>query len=1377
MAEPTHPVAGRSFFSTLLDGPNPFYKGTAVHAGREREVILKNLLQDLRALGIELTADGDRLRIRAPKGVVAEEVRAEIAAKKADLLRLLRMEVVDGDIFPLTYAQQRMWFLAQLAPDSAAYNIVVAARMRGALDEARLGRALDSVVAEHDALRCQAVERRGEVQQRVAPAMHVPLTVRRVPDASDDALLALLKQEATRPFDLTCAPILHATLLCLETDDNVLVLTTHHFACDGWSLRIVLTDLVTSYLEDRPLSKGSPTSRYRSYVEEELAFLASGERARQLEFWQGTLRNALWTLDLPTDRPRGTTVALRGGRIRFELPARLCNELRAYSRARGATPFMVFCAAYALLLGLSSDQPEVCVGTAVSHRARPGRENLVGNLSNTVVLRLQSPRGATFDELVSEARETILAAFDHQDVPFENVMQQLEVPRAGPGDVLLRTMLVLHRADGASQRSDSMALEVLAIDPGTTRFDVSLELRAAAGSISGTLEYATDLFDEPTMVALVDRLQHLLQLGVTQPQAALRAECLMDGHERLRVLEELSGATVAASRSWGTVLARFASQVNRQPLATAIQVGDAHLTYLELDRRSTAVAGHLASMGIERGDVVGVSLGPSIDLVVATLAVMKAGAAYLPLDPSYPQARLDQMVEDARCRTIIAEGAPSLRFGANARLVHIHDASTEAHRSAPPPPSRQDVAYVIFTSGSTGRPKGVAVPHRGLANLVDAQVRQFAITPSSRVLQFAPFSFDASVSEIFTALCAGAALVFTDRDRMLPGEPLTTLLADQCISVATLPPSTLTTLTGDSLPSLTTLVVAGEACAGDLVRKWAGDRNMVNAYGPTECSVCATMGRVAITDDPPPIGTPLPGQRVYIVDAGLSPVPPGVPGDLHVGGVGVAYGYVNRQELTAARFWPDPHETRPGARMYFTGDRALFLRDGRVAFLGRADAQVKVRGFRVELEEVEAAIRRVVSGCDVAVTAVEGPSLHAFLSGSGGAMTLVDLRRALVPLLPGYMIPTGLTHLAAIPKTPSNKVDRKGLTALRTAPEQAPTVGIPSDDRLRSPVRAAWARTLGHSDFGDQDDFFDVGGHSLLALKLLANLNEICNGALSLPALMTARTVAAQATRIGQKQSASSSSVVVLRASPGTSSLALVHALSGELLPYDSLCKALPQADVVGLQPPNDIDPSSALSQCVDRYALDLEPLLRSRGLLLCGWSAAGLLALRIAERLRARGHTSLHVLLLDPHLHPATVGSRSDEELLPAFLAELARVTGTKLAPEAGTWPADRALALAAGALRTEGFGAMDEAFLARRYAIAKALAGLTTAAPPARLDVPVTVLFASRSQADRSALSTVSEHLDAGEIEADHHGILREPAVGVVAAAIAEILGRMAR
>lgn len=1044
-------------------------------------------------------------------------------------------------LLPVSYAQQRLWFLERLAPDRALYNLPAALRLRGRLDVTALQASLDAIVARHEVLRTRIVAVDGVPMQQIDPPAPLPLPLIDLSDQTatqrEEEVRRVVAAEAQAPFDLARGPLLRARLIRLADDDHVLVIVVHHIVADGWSVGIFVHELGRCYaaaIEGRQLALPNLAIQYADYAAWQRNWLADSANGaesplqRQLAYWRNRLADAPPLLDLPADRPRAPVQSVRGGRREAALPADLTGRLRALAHEEGATLFMALVAGFAALLGRYSGADDICIGTPVAGRSHPALEPLIGFFVNTLVLRIDLAGSPSFRDLLRRVRGTALEAYANQDAPFEMVVDAVQPERDMSHTPLFQVMLALNNVHTPPIRLPDLEIEPCPVESGLAHFDLTLDLRETSDTVEGAIEYNADLFDAATIDRLIDHFCHLLAAAATDPDCPIDRLPLMSAVERQRILVEWNAPARPIPACCFHRL--VANHVAQNPGALAAVFGDQTLTYGELDARATRLAGRLRRLGIGRDTLAGLCLERSLDLVVALLAVLKAGGAFLPLDPRYPVERLRFMVNDARPRALIRHATVDVSAWGDlpadlAMIVLDGDQTPEMEEDAPwiDETTPDDLAYAIYTSGSTGTPKAALLTHRGLVNLALWQRETFNLGPGWRVLQFSALSFDAAVWEVAMALGSGATLVLAPHETLASPPDLHRLLQRQRVTIATMPPSVLAVLREDDLPDLRVLVAAGEACSAELVARWAPGRTFVNAYGPTETTVCATAGVCDPADTrPPPIGRPLTNVPVYILDRHMQPTPPGVAGELYVGGPGVARGYLNRPELTTERFVTLP----PGAcgdglpaeaqRLYRTGDRVCWRPDGAIQFLGRFDDQVKLRGFRIEPGEVAAAACRhpQVRDALALVREIAGDQrLALYLIPEGAPPSPPELRSFLAGQLPEYMLPAAFVALDAWPLTPGGKVDRRALPAPVIAGDEEYVAPRTATEREIANMCAA---LLGVERVGVTASFFALGGHSLLATQLLARIQARWGVDVPLRALFEQPTIEALAAMVDQ---------------------------------------------------------------------------------------------------------------------------------------------------------------------------------------------------------------------------------------------------------------------
>ncbi|MET9348824.1 amino acid adenylation domain-containing protein [Streptomyces termitum] len=1037
------------------------------------------------------------------------ELAAALDASDAPVRPALTAAAERPAELPLSPAQQRLWFLNHLEQGSATYHLPFAVRLTGALDTAALGAALDDVVARHESLRTVFPETGGRPHQRILPAdaAHVALPVT---PTTPGELAGALAASASRGFDLAGGLPLRAELFRLAADEHVLLVVLHHIASDGWSVAPLARDLAEAYGLRRagvaPAWEPLPV-QYADYTLWQRGLL-DAVADEQLAHWKEALAGLPEELELPADRPRPAVPSHRGGTVSFEVGGAAHAAVAALARAQGASAFMVLQAALATLLSSLGAGDDVPLGTPVAGRTDPALDELVGFFVNTLVLRTDLSGDPTFRELVDRVRAADLAAYAHQDLPFETLVDAVAPSRSLSRQPLFQTMLVLQNNAAADLVLPGLAVETVPVRTGTAKLDLAFELTerhgpdGAPAGIDAVLEYSADLFDEATARSLADRFAHLVGVLTRDPDAALGTVDALLPAERERILGPWAGPVQDVEVA--PVHELYAARAAAQPGHPALEFGAEVLSYAELDARANRLAHELAARGTGPGDLVALLLPRSPEMVVALLAVLKAGAAYLPIDAAYPRDRIAYMLGDARPALALTTAAESAGLdGTDVPRLLLDDPEVRAAVAARPgraladadrtrPLTVRDAAYVIYTSGSTGRPKGVVVEHRTVAVMVADQGPRMNIGPDTRWLQFASYSFDAATWELSIGLLSGATMILSSAEDRGPGGPLAELVERTGTTMVCLPPTVLSAWPADRpMPGGVQLVVAGEACPPELVERFSRGRVMLNAYGPTEATVCASVSAPLSGAVKPPIGFPLHNTRLYVLDGRLRPVAPGVTGELYIGGDQLARGYLRRPELTATRFLADPYATAPGGRMYRSGDLVRWNADGSLDYVGRADDQVKLRGFRIEPGEIEGAL---LARGDLAAAAVvvreDRPGdkrLVAYVVAADGPVDVREVRSRLAGALPEHMVPSAVVALDALPLTGNGKLDRRALPA----PDHSRAAeGLAPANEREEVLCRAFAEVLGLDSVGADAGFFDLGGDSISSIQLVGRARE-----------------------------------------------------------------------------------------------------------------------------------------------------------------------------------------------------------------------------------------------------------------------------------------------
>jgi amino acid adenylation domain-containing protein len=1017
---------------------------------------------------------------------------------------------------PLSYPQHRLWFLEQLALNPPAYNIMDAVHLSGRLNAAALAQSLQDITSRHEVLRTTFVNVEGEPRQVVGPCTPVPVSVVDLQDVAAPAqaarVEALAIQEAHGRFDHARAPLIRVTLVRLAPEEQVLLLAMPQLVCDGWSHGVFWRDLAALYearcaeqtarLADLPV-------QYADFAYWQRDWMHGHALDAQLAYWTRQLAGAA-RLQLRSDYPRPTTRTSRGAKSRLSLPLHLAERLRAISQKHDVTLFMTLLAAFQAVLHRYTGQDDILIGSLVAGRNRPEFEGMLGFFTNTVALRTDLSGDPRFDELLNRVRAVMLGAFSHQDVPFEKLLEAQALPRDPGGSPLLQVLFVLQNVPSHAPHLPGLASRVLPIDVGTARFEMALELAEAPDGIHGWLEYNTDLFAASTVDRLGEHLQTVLRSIAGNPAQRLSTLPLWTAEEHRRLLESWSTGR-SAHRADVCLHQMFEAQTARTPQATAVICEEARITYGELNGRANQLAHYLRERGAGPGTLVGLCMERSIDMVVALLGILKAGAAYVPLDPTYPKERLAFMLADAEVVAIVTKqalaaslprrGAPFVWLDADERTIAQH-----SEKNGKSGVTADDIAYLLYTSGSTGAPKGVLGVHRATLNALTWMWETYPFAADEVCCQKTSLNFGDSILELFGPLLSGTSTVLIPDTVLKDLRRFVGTLAERRVTRIVLVPSLLRALLDTQpdlarqLPHLALWFCSGEILLTDVWRRFCArmpHRRLVNFYGASEMSDDVTWYEpdgTPLAGISVPIGRPIPNVQVYVLDPHLQPVPIAVQGELHVAGACLTRGYLKRPDLTAERFIPNPFSDEPGARLYKTGDRARFLADGNLEFLGRVDEQVKLRGYRIEPREIELALEQHSSIRQAVVIAREEVTgdlrLVAYLVINGEvAPPLGALRRFLRERLPDHMVPSALVTLDRLPLTPSGKIDRRALPAPdrhRPALDEGFVAPRTATEALLARI---WAQLLVVEQVGAHDSFFELGGHSLLAMQLLSRIH------------------------------------------------------------------------------------------------------------------------------------------------------------------------------------------------------------------------------------------------------------------------------------------------
>jgi amino acid adenylation domain-containing protein len=1106
---------------------------------------IEDLLFALQQKNIALWLEDDRLRFKAPAGALTEALRTELGQRKEDIVAFLRRQALFGQpiprlaastVVPASFAQQRLLFLEQMEEHQAVYNLPAVLRCEGRLDPRRLQDSLVALVERHESLRTRFPVVDGQAVAEVGPA-YDPLQVTDLSGldavAQHERVEALLAEHAHRRFDLASGPLLSLHLIELGEGGQRLAFNMHHIISDGWSVGVMMREWQALYagqaLPPLPI-------QFNDYAAWQRQWLTQGALASQLDHWKRQLQGLPELLALPTDFVRPAVMGVQGRHLHVALDADLGRQVRVFSQDRGVTVFMTLLAVFELLLHRWSGQDDLAVGSPIANRTHPQTEGLIGLFVNTLVLRSRFDGSRSFAQMLDDTRQTALSAYAHQDLPFDYLVEQLNPARSMGHAPLFQVMFSLQNAHQESLELGGVRLTLEPPAHPIAKSDLSLSVTEQGDRLDCDWEYRTDLFQPETIARLAERFEQVLRSVLAEPARPLGEVSLLTPAD-VRQLQDWAAHPLDLPTD-RTVVDLFEQQAACRPSATAVVCGDQSLTYGELNAQANRLAHRLIAQGAGPDTLVGLCLERSVEMIVGLLAILKSGSGYLPLDPEYPQERLDFMQEDAGLRLVLTHSTLQARLSrTSATLLRVDQAETDAAASHNPArrsgPSH--LAYVIYTSGSTGRPKGVMIEHAALANYVQSMTGQYQLTAADRVLQFSSINFDASAEEVHVTLGTGACLVLREPDMLATEQDFLDACDRQGITVLPVPTAYWHQLVSAQArwpQRLRLVIIGGEAVSAPHVQRWQQQRlssaQLVNSYGPTEATVAASACRIDAMSGPTfPIGQPLPNARLYLLDARLVPVPPGTAGELCVAGAGLARGYLNRPELTAEKFVEVELFGRR-ERIYRSGDLARWRADGHLEYLGRLDTQVKLRGFRIELGEIEAALLQHAAVREAVVVVHDDGddrALAAYVTTRDAAQVRsaelpAALRALLREHLPPWMVPASFTVLDALPLNPNGKVDRKALPApVRTPSASAAAPLLRPQTALEQQIAEIWQTVLKRDQVGIDDNFFDLGGHSLLLLQVLGRLREQLGRALPVVTLFQYPTIQALAAHLSRDES------------------------------------------------------------------------------------------------------------------------------------------------------------------------------------------------------------------------------------------------------------------
>jgi amino acid adenylation domain-containing protein len=1207
----------------------------------------------------------------------------------------------DGEL-PLSFAQQRLWFIDQLEPGNSVYNFPAAVRLKGPLNMVAVKQSLNEIVKRHEALRTTFATVEGRPVQVIAPLLTLKLPVvdlRELPETEREiAVQRLVTNEARQPFDLAKGPLVRATVLRLDENEHVGLLTMHHIVSDGWSTGILIREMALRY---EAVCSGRPTLlpdlpiQYADFAHWQRHWLAGDVLENQLTYWKQQLGCTPPLLELPVDHPRPMAQTFRGAQQSMRLAKDISAGLKALSRQQGSTLFMTSLAAFKILLHSYTSQDDIVIGTPIANRNRLEIEGLIGFFVNTLVLRTDLSGDPDFREVLRRVREVCLGAYAHQDLPFDRLVEELHPTRDLSRNPLFQVMFVLQNARLDTFELPGLTLNPQQVDSGTTHFDLTLHIADTGHELIATLAYNTDLFEAASIARMLRHYEMLLEAVCISPARRLSELPMLSEAERQQLLVDWNDTRTDQPNEL-CIHQLFEAQVARTPRAIAVCFEDEQLTYEQLNCRANQLAHYLRALGVRPEVPVGICLEQSLDMVSGLLGILKAGGAYVPLDPAYPKERLAFMLADAEVPVLVTQEPLLAGLPEHNATVVCLDSDWEAIARESPenlicPTIPANLAYVIYTSGSTGQPKGVLVSHASIGEHCLNIKRYYELESSDRVLHFASPSFDLSLEQILPTLIVGAGLVMMSTD-VWHTTDFYKKVSECDLTVLNLPTGYWQELArewaglSEVAPSIQprVVIVGGDTMLPEFLNLWQRTPmrsvRLINAYGPTETTITATAFDVTpwlrerSTSGRIPIGRPLINRETYILNKYGNPVPVGITGELYIGGGCLARGYLNRAELTAETFVPNPFGSEPGARLYKTGDLARYLPDGNIEFLGRIDHQVKVRGFRIELGEIEAMLRQHPTVREAIVLAQETApgekQLVAYVVAQRELpATASELRDFLKRKLPDYMVPAVCVPLDALPLMPNGKVDRGALPEPERTRSETGRGFVAPRNALELQLSNLWEEVLGIRPIGVTDNFFELGGHSLAAVRLFALIEKRLGKKVPLATVFQGATIEHLAKILHQHgKTAPPSSLVAIQPGSNRWPLFLIHPAGGHVFPYVHLAHQLgANQPCYGLQARGLEEGQETHSRIEDMAAYYIEALrtVQAQGpYLIGGWSMGGVVAFEMAQQLHTQGQRVALLALLDARI-PTADDDLADEDFEMRLLVDFVRYFGLSLAPQ----------------------------------------------------------------------------------------------------------------
>ena len=1288
---------------------------------------------------------------------------------------------------PLSFAQQRLWFLSRLEADTKTYHVALALRLEGTLNRTALEQSLNALVARHESLRTCFPEEQGRPQQAILESFPLPLLVE---EATEEVLPDKLAEYYDQTFDLAQAPLHRFKLFALAEKHHVFLWILHHSITDGWSMTILRRELKQCYeafATGRPSPLQALSVQYADYTLWQRSWLKDELFEAQLAYWQKQLAGVPSLLELPSDHVRPSVMSYRGASQVHHLDTGLLDSLQTLSRRNGCTLFMTLLSAFEVLLYRYSNQEDFCIGSPTAHRLDSKVEDIVGFFINTLVLRSEVEPQIRFADLLKRVQSSCLAAYEHQSIPFENLIDHLDVERSLSYNPLFQVMFTLQNTGVEKTREQWLDIRV-SKEPRTeytAKFDLSLDISETEEGLACIWEYAVDLFDAVTIERMAGYFEVLLRGIVEKPRSTIESLPLLSEPERHQLLVEWNDTARDYPRD-KCIHELFEEQAKKAPDAIAAVYEEDSMTYGQLNKRANQLAHYLIERGVKPDTLVGICMERSLAMLVGLLGILKAGGAYVPLDPSYPQERLEFMLEDAAIPVIVTQQQVKHDLGLANKVNEVICLDSDQNKIAdasehnlPPLSKPRHLAYVIYTSGSTGKPKGVMIEHQSLTNFLYAMKEVTALNSCDKILAVTTLSFDIAALELYLPLIVGACIYLVSRETAANPELLAGKLCESKATLMQATPATWQMLfAGGWSPCREdfSILCGGEAMTQDLAQGLLSCTQQVcNVYGPTETTIWSSShavdtGDIERAQGAISIGRPIANTQLYILDRHFEPTPIGVVGELYIGGDGLARGYLNRPELTAEKFIANPFGE---GRLYRTGDLARYLPDGSIEFLGRIDHQVKIRGFRIELGEIEAALNEHPMVREAIVLAREdqpdNPRLVAYvISQKSAELDFSQLRTYLKESLPEYMVPGIWVALERFPLTPNGKIDRKILPA----PEaERPKEGITQPrNSIELQLTGIWEKVLSVHPIGIDNNFFDLGGHSLLAVRMMAQIQENFGVSVPLAVLFQTPTIRALSQVLQTQENIQHSPLVPIRKSGSKPALFLIHPVGGSVWCYRTLAEHLGSDQTVyGLQAKGLYDKKldETIPTMANRYREAIETVQPEGPYHLGGWSMGGVIAFEMARRWREKGQAIGLLTLMDSYPRLDRVGDEFSikefaEDILGLYFTKDSKEwDGFRTLNEEEQWQYLIELEQNHSGMNTE----TAEKTLQQLKWVYDANSKAALAYKPGDYDGEVLLFTASESTWDGPKdrdWGKISAKVEQHEIEGSHYDLMREPAVG---------------